>query len=89
MPAEYKDFADVFSKKKSDTLSPRRACDHKIEIVEGKKKPEGRGHLYHMPLKKLDMLRDHLQEHLAKEFIIPSKAAYTSSVLFALKPVGG
>ena len=57
---EYKDFADVFSNKRSDTLPPQRACDYKIEIAEGKKKPEGRGYLYHMPLEKLDMLRDYL-----------------------------
>ena len=60
MLAEYKDFADVFSNKWSDTLLSQRACDYKIEIAEGKKKPEGRGHLYHIPLEKLDILRDHL-----------------------------
>ena len=79
----------MFSKKRSDTLPPRKACNYKIEIAEGKKKPEGRGHLYHMPLEKLDMLRDHLQEHLARGFITPSKAAYTSPVLFVPKPGGG
>ena len=82
---EYKDFADVFSKKKSDTLLPRRVCDHKIEITEGKKKLKGRKYLYHIPLKKLDMLRDYLQEHLARGFITPSKAAYILPVLFAPK----
>ena len=43
--AEYKDFADVFSKKRNNTLPPQRVCDYKIEIVEGKKKPEGQGYL--------------------------------------------
>ena len=89
LPREYEDFKDVFSKKKSDELPPRRSCDHRIEIAEGKERPEGRGPLYHMPLDKLDMLRDHLQEHCNRGFIIPSKATYTSPVLFAPKPGGG
>ena len=60
MLVEYKDFADVFSNKRSDTLPPQRVCDHKIKIAVGKKKLEEWGYLYHMPLEKLDMLRDHL-----------------------------
>ena len=42
-----------------------------------------------MPLEKLDLLRDTLHEHLKRGFIVPSKAAYTSPVLFAPKPNGG
>ena len=44
--------------------------------------------MYYIPLKKLDLLRDTLHEYLNRGFIIPSKAAYTSPVLFASKPNG-
>ena len=89
LPAAYRDFKDVFSKKQSDTLPPPRDCDHQIKLTEDKKALGGRGPLYHMPLEKLDLLRDTLHEHLNRGFIVPSKAAYTSPVLFAPKPNGG
>ena len=87
LPRRYQDFRDVFSKRESDELPPLRKCDHRIELKDDR--PEGKGPLYHMPLNKLDMLSDHLQEHLSRGFIVPSRAAYTSPVLFAPKPGGG
>ena len=42
-----------------------------------------------MPLERLDLLRQTLLAHLNNGFIVPSKAAYTSPVLFAPKPSGG
>ena len=42
-----------------------------------------------MPLGRLDLLRQTLLAHLNNGFIVPSKAAYTSPVLFAPKPSGG
>ena len=89
LPAAYEEFKDVFSKRQSDTLPPPRDCDHQIKLTEDKKALGGCGRLYHMPLEKLDLLRDTLHEHLNRGFIVPSKAAYTSPVLFAPKPNGG
>ena len=57
LPKQYKDFRDVFSKRESDELPPSRKCDHRIELTEDR--PEGKGPLYHMPLDKLNMLRDY------------------------------
>ena len=87
LPPEYKEFWDVFSKKKADELPPHRACDHRVELTEplpAKKNP-----LYHMSLEHVRLLREYLKEHLDKGFISPSKAAYASPVLFAKKPGGG
>ena len=38
-----------------------------------------------MPLERLNLLRDTLYEYLNRGFIMPSKAAYTSPVLFTPK----
>ena len=42
-----------------------------------------------MPLEKLDLLREIFYEYLNRGFIVPSKAVYTSPVLFAPKLNGG
>ena len=49
----------------------------------------GRGPLYYIPLERLDLLKDTLHEHLNRGFIMPSKAAYTSPILFTPKLNGG
>jgi hypothetical protein len=41
VPEVYHEFADVFSRKKADTLPPHRDCDLKINIDEGAKVPAG------------------------------------------------
>ena len=41
--------------------------------------------MYHIPLKKLDLLKNTLHKHLNSGFIIPSKVTYTSPILFKLK----
>ena len=38
---------------------------------------------------KLEQVKKYLDEHLKKGFIVPSKAPFTSLVLFAEKPNGG
>ena len=45
--------------------------------------------MYCIPLERLDLLKDTLREYLNRGFIMPSKAAYTSPVLFTPKPNGG
>ena len=45
--------------------------------------------MYYILLEKLDLLRDTLHKYLNRGFIIPSKTAYTSLVLFTPKPNGG
>ena len=41
VPEEYHKFADVFNKKKADTLPPHRSYDLKIELEEGASPPPG------------------------------------------------
>ena len=41
VPEDYHDFADVFSKKKADTLAPHRPYDLKIQLEEGASPPIG------------------------------------------------
>ncbi|SPO42316.1 related to Gag-pol polyprotein [Pseudozyma flocculosa] len=41
IPAEYRDFADVFSEKEADRLPPHGERDLKIELEEGAKPPQG------------------------------------------------
>ena len=57
--------------------------------MEDKKTLRGKGPLYHIPLEKLNLLRDNLHKYLNHGFIIPSKITYTSPVLFGPKPNSG
>ena len=41
--------------------------------------------MYHIPLERLDLLRDTLYEYLNRGFIVLSKVIYTLPVLFMLK----
>ena len=45
--------------------------------------------LYSMSLKRLELVKAYLKNHLKKGFIVLSNASYTSSVLFVKKPEGG
>ena len=42
-----------------------------------------------MSLEQLELLRDYIEDHLRRGFIVPSNASYASPVLFAKKPGGG
>src|SRR5947207_1942298 len=42
-----------------------------------------------MSIKQLRLIKEYLEEHLRKGFIIPSGAPFSSPVLFAKKPGGG
>ena len=56
LPAVYREFEDVFSRKESDALPPRRECDHQITLTQDLGALKGGSALYHMPLEKLDLL---------------------------------
>ena len=89
LPAVYREFKNIFSRKENNTLPPRRECDHQITLTQDLGALRGGNALYHIPLEKLDLLRETLHKHLNCGFIIPSKAAYTSPVLFTPKLNGG
>ena len=67
VPSEFHDFADIFSKKKADTLAPHQPFDLKIELEEGSSPPIGR--LYFLFPNEQESLQDFLKEHLNYGFI--------------------
>ncbi len=74
----------------SDELPPNRASDHKIKLThEDKGKALIVSPIYQMSLEHLQLLKEYLQENLAKGFISKSQAPYASPVLYAKKPGGG
>ena len=86
IPSEYRDLADFFSKKASDTLPPHRPYDHRIEL-------EGEYHLFYAPLYKLTReeliaAKAYVEENLAKGFIEASRAPYAAPILFSRKKDG-
>ena len=79
---------DAFSKVKADELPPHRpGADHDIQL-EGEN-TLARSPLYSMSIEQLRLMKEYLEEHLRKGFIIPSGAPFSSPVLFAKKPGGG
>ena len=87
VPAEYHDFADVFSKSKAFTLAPHRPYDLKIEIPEGTAPPVTP--MYPLSQIELQTLRDFIEEHLRSGFIRSTSSPHGAPVLFAKKKDGG
>ena len=86
VPEQYRDFADVFSKKKADTLAPHRPYDLKINLVDGATPPPGT--VYSLSQSELRELREFLDEHLRIGFIRPSRSPHGAPVLFVRKKNG-
>ena len=86
LPAEYHEYLDVFDHSQASQLPPHRPYDHKIELTNDAAPPQSRA--YRMSPYKLQKVKEYLNENLSKGFITPSKAAYSSPVLFALKANG-
>jgi hypothetical protein len=86
VPEVYYEFADVFSRRKADTLSPHQDCDLKINIDEGAKIPAGPI----FPLSKFELktLREFIDENLKTGFICPSNSPFGAPVLFVKKKDG-
>lgn len=88
LPKEYHEFAEVFSKLRSNTLPPHRpGNDHHITLEE--KRKHSYTPLYNMSGEELSEVKKYLEEGLAKGFILPSTAPYGSPVLFVKKSDGG
>jgi hypothetical protein len=67
VPNIYHEFADVFSKKKADTLPPHRDCDLHINIEEDAKPPSGT--IYPLSAFELKTLREFIDDNLKSGFI--------------------
>ncbi|KAL1973423.1 hypothetical protein VTN31DRAFT_6058 [Thermomyces dupontii] len=86
LPACYREYRDVFSKKASDQLPPhRRDVDYRIELEPGADPVKDIGHapLYKMSLEELEAVKKYLEANLSKGFIVPSAAPFASPVLVA------
>jgi hypothetical protein len=77
------EFKDVTPAELPKTLLPRRAVDHKIELLSGSTPPAQAP--YRMSPKELVELQQQLTELLEAGFIQPSKAPYGAPVLFQRK----
>ena len=85
---EYQSYIDVFSKEESDKQPPHQSYDHQIELTK-EEHNLGYSPLYKMTTKELEIVKKYLIDNLAKGFIKPSQAPFTTLVLFAKKPSGG
>jgi RNase H-like domain found in reverse transcriptase/Reverse transcriptase (RNA-dependent DNA polymerase)/Integrase zinc binding domain len=90
IPEEYRDLAEVFSKKAADTLPEHGPSDHHITLdKEAEASQLGHAPLYRMSQEELDLCKEFINENLNKGFIEASQAPYASPVLFVRKPGGG
>ena len=87
IPPEYRDLADVFSKRKADQLPPHRGhLDHSI-LLEPDARPQF-GPIYNLSEVELETLRKYIEENLEKGFIRPSTSPFGAPVLFVKKNDG-
>lgn len=86
VPAEYHDFADVFSETKADTLPEHRPYDLKIETEEGTTPPFGP--IYSLSAVEAEALRTYLDDNVRSGFIRPSTSPAGAPILFVKKKDG-
>src|SRR6202522_3679211 len=86
VPEEYHEFADVFNKKKADTLPPHRPYDLNINLEEVSSPPVG--HMYSVSQSELQALREFIDEHLRFWFIRHSSSPPGAPILFVRKKDG-
>ena len=86
LPEEYREFSDVFSKTKADTLPEHRPYDLRIELEDGAVPPLGP--IYSPSQLELDTLREYIEENLRSGFIRPSNSPCGAPVLFVKKKDG-
>ena len=84
---EYHKFKDVFDQSEANKLPPHRPMDYKIELTSKGVTPL-QSRAYKMSPYKLVKIKEYLTDMLGKGFIMLSKAAYSSPILFAVKANG-
>jgi hypothetical protein len=80
IPSTYRDFLDIFSKKKAETLPPHRSTDRAINLEPGTKLPYGR--IYSLSEVELKALKAYIETNLASGFIQRSSSPAASPTLF-------
>lgn len=84
---EYKDLSHVANPRDADIIPEHRSYDHKIELIPGNELPYSRARP--MSPQELRVIKQWLDDNLAKGFIRPSTSDVASPVLLARKPGGG
>ncbi len=86
VPAEYHDFADVFSDLLSEKLPEHRPYDLNINIEEGTSPLLGP--IYSLSESELKALHEFIDDNLRSGFITPSHSPHGAPVLFVKKKTG-
>ena len=86
IPADYHDFADVFSKNRAETLAEHRPYDLKIDLEPGHSIPPSP--MYSLSPLELTTLRDFIDKHLSIGLIRPTNSPHGAPVLFIKKKDG-
>jgi hypothetical protein len=83
IPNEYRDFIDVFSKEKGESLPEHTPFDHTIDLEPGKVPPYKP--IYGLTLKEQEALPDYIRDGLEKGRIRESKGPAGAPILFVPK----
>jgi hypothetical protein len=86
VPEDYHEFADVFSKSRTDTLAPHRPYDLQINLEDGAQPLVGT--IYSLLQVKLESLQTFIDEHLAIGFIRLLTSPHGTPILFVCKKDG-
>ena len=87
IPVEYKEYEQLFREgPKNEALPKHQPWDHVIPLVEEKSPPFGP--IYQLSEKELKVLKEYIDDNLAKGFIKPSTSPAGSPVLFVPKKDG-
>ena len=86
IPEDYRDFTDVFSKAKANTLAEHRPYNLKIDLEDSAQPPPGC--MYSLSPSELKSLREFVDEHLSLGFIRPSSSPHGAPILFIKKKDG-
>jgi hypothetical protein len=86
IPSTYRDFLNIFSKKKVETLPPNRPTDHAIDLEPDTKLPYGR--IYSLSKVELKALKAYIETNLDSGFIQRSSSPAASPLVFVKKKDG-
>ena len=86
VPEAYRDFSDVFSKAKADTLAPHQPYNLKIALEDSAMPPQPP--TYSLSNSELGTLREFIDENLNIGFIQPSCSSHGTPILFFKKKDG-
>jgi transposase InsO family protein len=86
LPAEFADFADVFSEEGAGSLPDASRVVHSIDLAEGKTAPWGP--IYALNPRELRILREYLESSMEKGWIQKSESPAGAPILFVPKKDG-